>query len=162
MGLNLVPSKCSNSFLPTKTNIQKFWNTLTFETHPGSPKTKPCPLVVGNLYMDHPRDHSLFGLGLSEIIYACTLQCIYIYMYTYIYSITSIIYIYIAIDIAMIYVYITYILYIIYNLKIHKPVRCPHRLGSQTVIGGFQLLSLQGVQGFFLAVVKGCVCFQGK
>ncbi len=32
---------------------------------PGSPKTKLCPLVgSGILYMDHPKDHSLFGLGL--------------------------------------------------------------------------------------------------
>ena len=96
----------------------------------------------------------------------CMYITVHIYMYTYIYSITSIIYIYSNRYSYDIYIYIfiknTYMLYIIYNLKIHKPVRCPHRLGSQTVIGGFQLLSLQGVQGSFLAVVKGCVCFQGK
>ena len=30
--------------------------------YPGSPKTKLCPLVVGN-----PKDHSLFGLGLPGL-----------------------------------------------------------------------------------------------
>ena len=31
--------------------------------HPASPKTKLCPLIVGNpLYLDHPKHHSLFGL----------------------------------------------------------------------------------------------------
>ena len=32
--------------------------------------TKLCPLVgFGILYMDHPKDHSLFGLGLPGYIY---------------------------------------------------------------------------------------------
>ena len=37
----------------------------SFKGNPGSPKTKLCPLVgSGILYMDHPKDHSLFSLGL--------------------------------------------------------------------------------------------------
>ena len=47
--------------------------------YPGSPKTKLCPLVgSGILYMDHPKDHSLFGLGLPGYIN------VYIYNYIYI------------------------------------------------------------------------------
>ncbi len=38
--------------------------------YPGSPKTKLCPLVgSGILYMDHPKNHSLFGLGLPGYMY---------------------------------------------------------------------------------------------
>ena len=49
--------------------------------HPGSPKTKLCPLVgSGILYMDHPKDHSLFGLGPPGYI------SIYLYRYIFIYT----------------------------------------------------------------------------
>lgn len=44
--------------------------------YPGGPKTRHCPLVVGILCMDHPKDHSLFGLGLS----GCTAHILYIYI----------------------------------------------------------------------------------
>jgi len=48
--------------------------------YPGGPKTRHCPLVVGNPLhgcMDHPKDHSLFGLGLS----GCTAHIYFIYTY---------------------------------------------------------------------------------
>ena len=41
---------------------------LTVFSTPGNPKTNLCPLVgSGILDMDHPKDHSLFGLRLPGI-----------------------------------------------------------------------------------------------
>ena len=118
--------------------------------------------------MDHPRDHSLFWSWTfrdicTYIIIVKHLQSIY-YIYIYIFSIYLIIRIYGTGPgpwgpppppnkggprACTIYIYIC----------IHKPVCCPHRLGSQTVIGGFQLLGLQGFQVFFLAVKEGLCLF---
>ena len=91
--------------------------------------------------------------------------CMYITVYTSIYSITSIIYIiYKAIDIVMIYTYIYkihiyiyyYILYVIYIYFVVPIIELSN--------GHWRLPTPQppSFPRFFLAVVKGCVCFQGK
>ena len=77
-GYEVGALKFSNSFLPAKPNIHKFWNTPSFETHPRSPSRPNFVDLVGSgiLYMNRSeRPATLFGLGLSEI-HVRILHCI--------------------------------------------------------------------------------------
>ena len=61
-----------------------------YNIYPGSPKTKLCPLVgSGILYMDHPKNHSLFGLGLPGYIYIFQFYYFDILIYLHLATATS-------------------------------------------------------------------------